>query len=85
MYSINYTYPLTINSISLSDAGQYSCTARIHSNSITNVMDSDTIDQDSIVDVKCKHLICIILYIIEYNMIHVHYTYAYRSLIGPFL
>ena len=65
MYSINYTYPLTISNISLSDASQYSCTARIRSNDTTNVMGSDTVDQDSIVNVKRKHLICIILYIIE--------------------
>ena len=56
MYSINYTYPLTINNISLADAGQYSCTARIRSNGITNVMGSDTIDQDTIVNAKCKYI-----------------------------
>ena len=54
MYSINYSYPLTINNISLSDADQYSCTARIRSNGITNVMNSDIIDQDTIFNVKCK-------------------------------
>ena len=53
MYSINYTYPLTINNIKLSDADQYSCTARIQSN-ITNVMDSDTVIQHTIINVKCK-------------------------------
>ena len=47
MYIINYAYPLTINSINSSHAGQYSCTARIRSNGITNVMGSDTVVQDS--------------------------------------
>ena len=56
MYSINYTYPLTINNISLSDAGQYSCTGRIRSNGITYVIGSDIVDQDTIVNVKCKYI-----------------------------
>ena len=56
MYSINYTYPLTINNISLSDSGQCSCTARIRSSNITNVMDSDTVIQDTIVTVKCEYI-----------------------------
>ena len=52
---INYTYPLTINSISLSDADQYSCSARIRG-VIANVMNSDTITNYTIVSVKCKYI-----------------------------
>ena len=52
---INYTYPLTINSISLSDADQYSCGSRIHG-VIANVMNSDTITNYTIVNVKCKYI-----------------------------
>ena len=66
MYSINYKYPLTINNISLSDASQYSCTstARICSNNITNVMNSDTVGQDIIMNIQCKLLVSIICNII---------------------
>ena len=52
---INYTYPLTINDISLSDADQYSCGARIRG-VIDNVMNSDTITNYAIVNVKCKYI-----------------------------
>ena len=37
MYSINYTYPLTINNISLSEAGKYTCISRINSKEIKYV------------------------------------------------
>ena len=52
---INYTYPLTINNISLSDADQYSCIARIRG-VIANVMNSDTITNYTIAHVKCKYI-----------------------------
>ena len=53
---INYSYPLTISSISLSDADQYSCGSRIRSNGITNVMNSDMVTNYTIVNVKCKYI-----------------------------
>ena len=52
---IDYTYPLTINGISLSDAGQYSCGARIRG-VLNYVMNSDTITSYTIVNVKCKYI-----------------------------
>ena len=64
MHSINYIYPLTINDISLSDAGQYSCTARIRSNGINNVMNSDIVDQDTIVNLRCEFIYITLLLII---------------------
>ena len=54
MYSINYTYPLTINSISLSDAGQYHCTAGIQHGGIENVKNSDMVHVDTTIYIKCK-------------------------------
>ena len=57
IHYINYTYPLTINSISLSDAGQYSCTARIHSNGVLNLQDSYTVVQSVSITINCESLV----------------------------
>ena len=54
---INYTYPLTINSISLSDAGQYRCIARILSGGVMYLQNSDPLTQDISVYIKCKHML----------------------------
>ena len=54
IHSINYTYPLTINTISLSDAGQYSCRANIRSTGIPNVLVSTTVTQDTVINISCK-------------------------------
>ena len=56
IHSINYTHPLTINSISLSDAGQYHCIARILSNEIENVINSDAVIKDIDINVKGKYV-----------------------------
>ena len=53
---INYTYPLTISNASLSDAGQYRCIARILSNEIDNVINSDTVIKAKEINVKCKYV-----------------------------
>ena len=55
IHSINYTHPLTINTISLSDAGQYGCRASVHSTGIPNVIASDIVEHDGIVNVTCKY------------------------------
>ena len=54
IHYINYTYPLTINNISLSDAGLYSCIARIRSNGIMYLLDSDTVVHSATINVSCK-------------------------------
>ena len=56
IHYINYTNRLTINNISLSDAGQYHCISRICSNGINNVMNSDIIMEDTAINVKSKHV-----------------------------
>ena len=54
-HSINYTYPLTINNISLSDAGQYECIAFIRSRGIPYVGRSDTVAQELNISVKSEY------------------------------
>ena len=55
MYSINYTYSLTIHDVSLSDADQYSCETRIRSNEIDRVSSSDFVTQNAPIRIKCKY------------------------------
>ena len=55
IHSINYTYPLTINSISLSDAGQYRCISRILSGGVMYLQNSDPVTQDISVYINCKY------------------------------
>ena len=54
IHYINYTYPLTINSTSLSDAGQYRCISRILSGGVMYLLNSDLVIQDISVYIKCK-------------------------------
>ena len=55
IHYINYTHPLTINNISLSDAGQYRCIARILSGGVMYLQNSDPVTQDISVYITCKH------------------------------
>ena len=50
IHSINYTYPLTINNSSLFDAARYGCRANIRSTGIPNVLVSDIVTRNSIVN-----------------------------------
>ena len=63
IHYINYTRPLTINSTSLSDAGQYRCVSRILSGGVMYLLNSDPVTKDVSVYIKCK------LY--YHNMAHV--------------
>ena len=51
--NVNYTYPLTINNINLSDAGQYRCISRILSGGAMYLQNSDPVTQDISVYIKC--------------------------------
>ena len=52
-YTINKTYSLTMESVSISDAGQYVCRASTTSNT-SLLIHGDAVDDDINVNVKCK-------------------------------
>ena len=54
IHSINYIYPLTFNTISLSDADQYNCRASIRSTDLPNVLESTMVTGDTVVNIACK-------------------------------
>ena len=60
IYSINYTYPLTINGISLSEAGLHNCISRIQTGGVTNLIASDFTQYNFTIIVKCKSIQCIL-------------------------
>ena len=59
-HSVNYSHPLTIRYISLSDAGRYRCRASVRNTRVPNVIASDIITRDTIINIKCKSCCCLV-------------------------
>ena len=60
-YTINETYSLTIENVSISDAGQYVCRASTTSNTLL-LIHGDAVDDDINVNIMCKLLYNVITY-----------------------
>ena len=71
-YTINQTYSLTIENVSISDAGQYVCRA----SNTSLLIHGDAVDDDINVNVMCKLLVIIYNY---YNLLFSATSYCHDS------